>query len=277
MVRQELAAFLTSRREALQPEDVGLVRSGRRRVKGLRRHEVADLATVSVTWYTWLEQGREIHVSSEVLDSVARALRMDEDSRRHLRRLAGVPLVEPKLGSMEADASLVALVEDVMPSAAYILTPANDFLAWNRAFAVLYGDPELQPPGERNSLYTTLLSPECRNGIVDWEAEAADVIARFRAEAGKFPEDPRIKAVIANLTDRSPLFRRLWREQKVHRFKGYIQVMNHQSVGVMRLHLLELRPVDQAQLIFMVHRPTDDESRSRLERLLATTEAVSTS
>jgi hypothetical protein len=90
---------------------------------------------------------------------------------------------------MDADARLVALVEDVMPGAACILTPANGPLAWNRAFAALCGDLDLQPPDERNSLYTTRLSPECRNGIVEWEAEAADVIARFRAEAGEFPED----------------------------------------------------------------------------------------
>src|SRR5438477_4898166 len=139
--RRELASFLRARREGLQPEEVGLPRRGRRRVKGLRRHEVADLAAVSDTWYTWLEQGRNINVSAHLLDAVTRALRLDEDAWRYVRRLAGVPVIDPKPSPNEASEELRGLVEDMLPSPACLTTGPFDFLAWNRAYAEVFGDP----------------------------------------------------------------------------------------------------------------------------------------
>lgn len=267
--RQALGQFLVARRAALQPEQVGLPRHGRRRVKGLRRHEVADLAGVSVTWYTWLEQGRSIRTSASVLDAVARALKLDEDSRRHMRRLAGEPMVALQGGSVTAHPSLVALVDDLLPAPAYVMTPANDLAAWNRAYALLFGDPDVLPVEHRNGLWMMLFCENIRTGMVDWENEAEDMIAWFRAESGKFPGDTRIEEFVRDLMDTSAVFRRAWQLQRVARFVGHVQVFDHNDVGVVRMQQLELRPLDQPSLTLMVHRPADQESRTRLERLLA--------
>src|SRR5688572_25443529 len=113
--RDELAAFLRARRESLQPEDLGIPRRGRRRVEGLRRHEVADHAAVSVTWYTWLEQGRDIRTTPQVVDALARALQLDADGHRYLRRLAGMPLTNPESEQPDADPSLVGMVDALLP------------------------------------------------------------------------------------------------------------------------------------------------------------------
>jgi transcriptional regulator with XRE-family HTH domain len=267
--RQELAQFLRARRASIQPEDVGLVRSSRRRVRGLRRHEVADLASVSVTWYTWLEQGRAERPSLQVLDSVSRALRFDEESRRHVRRLAGMPTGGVHRVSHVADPGLTAMLDDLLPSPAYLLTPANDLVAWNAAYARLFVDPSDLPPQHRNALWMMLFCKEMRNRITGWDIEVRETIARFYAESSRFTGDKRCAELIAELSETSELFKEAWKLQEVKRFVGHRQAVHHEDVGLIETQLFQLRPLDHPSLVLMVHRPADDESRSRLSELLA--------
>jgi hypothetical protein len=265
--RRELADFLRARRAAVQPEDVGLRPRGRRLVPGLRRHEVSDLAGVSLTWYTWLEQGRDIRTSPQVLDAIARALRLDDATRRHFRRLAGAPVVDPSEAAHVVDPMLVAVLDDLLPAPAYVMTPANDILAWNDAFVELFGDPAALPGNHRNAL-RVLLSDVVRQRLVDWELEARETIARFRAEASKYPGDARCEAVVEELLEESDLFRDAWATHEVQAFVRHTQDFQLPEIGTVRTQVLQLRPVDQPSLILMVHRPDDDESRWRLAQLL---------
>jgi transcriptional regulator with XRE-family HTH domain len=271
--RQEFADFLRTRRGALQPEDVGIPRRGRRRVKGLRRHEVADIAAVSVTWYTWLEQGRDIRTTPQVIDALARALKLDADGHRYLRRLAGVPITDPHGRGPETDESLVQLVDDLSPHPAHLMEPVTDLLAWNRAYACLFTDPDELEPEFRNGLWIQVMCLQDR--LADWEAETERAIARFRAEAAKYPGNLRFASLIDELNAGSDFFRSAWKRHEVQGFTGHIEAIEHPIVGTIRARLVQLRPIDHPHQILMVHQLADDESRERMARLLegATTAA----
>src|SRR5579863_5754258 len=156
--RSELAAFLRSRRERITPEDVGLPGGYRRRTAGLRREEVAQLAGVGVTWYTWLEQGRPIRASVQVLDAVARTLRLDSVERQHLFRLAEIPdAAADGAANQLLPAEVRAVLDQLVPMPANVVTERFDILAWNAAYAVLFPpSADTAPAGtgraERNSL-----------------------------------------------------------------------------------------------------------------------------
>src|SRR6266567_878699 len=149
--RAELGSFLRSRRERITPEDVGLPPGLRRRTAGLRREEVAQLAGVGVTWYTWLEQGRPINASAQVLEAVARTLRLDESERSHLFTLAGVPDTTSRVAEI-CEPAVRELVEALDPYPAFVVSPRYDILAWNRAEASLKGDYSSLPDRYRNVL-----------------------------------------------------------------------------------------------------------------------------
>src|SRR5918998_4530905 len=152
--RAELAEFLKHRRALVSPASVGLEANGRRRTPGRRREEVAQLAGVGLSWYTWLEQGRDIRPSTQVLDALARTLRLDTGERAHLFHLARVELPLPGGDyPREAPPELAAIVDGLVPNPAYLIGPRTDVLAWNRAAAALLGEPQSAPDGRPNLLW----------------------------------------------------------------------------------------------------------------------------
>ena len=268
--RTELAAFLRARRGAVQPEDVGLPRRGRRRVPGLKRSEVADLAAVSVTWYSWLEQGRDIRTTPVVLDALARALQLDEASRRHLRRLGGEPVSKSSMSPLYVDPNLEALLTDLLPLPAALIEPTTDIVGWNHAYARCWADPAGLPSERRNGLVIMLTRPEVRDTLVDWEEQCRETIASFRAEAAKFPGHPRFAAIIDMLMEESELFRDAWHRNEVRRFLVHSQEFHHPEVGRIVTEQMLLRPLGHTSVTLMVHRLVDPESRERVVRLLGT-------
>ncbi|MCX2934070.1 helix-turn-helix transcriptional regulator [Mycobacterium sp. CVI_P3] len=265
--REALAEFLRTRRESLQPEDIGIPRRGRRRVKGLRRHEVADAAAVSVTWYTWLEQGRDIHATPQVIEALARALQLDNSEHSYLCRLAGVPKAI-QFSRPHVDDSLITLVDSLSPHPAQLMLPATDLITWNRAYARLFVDPSTLAPEDRNALWIQVMCPEVRDRLVDWEAETQLATGRFRAEAAKYPGDPHFSRVVDKLTSQSGLFGRIWDRHEVQGLEDDVKTIQHPEVGVVRLRLIKLRPLDHPQLLLMVYMLADDESRVRMGQLL---------
>lgn len=266
--RMALAEFLRARRDELQPEDVGLPRRGRRRVPGLRRNEVADLAAVSMTWYTWLEQGRDIQVSTEVLDSIARALQLDNDGWRHLRRLASAPITASPPPPPDVMPDLEMLVDDMLPSPAMLTTGPYDLVAWNDAFVHFFGDPLELEPSHRNVLWMFAVGYEARERILEWELGMEELVEVFRAEAARYPGSGRVHEVIAEVSNASPEFERLWARQRVRGYTPHPMTVDHPDVGVIRTQLLQLRPVDQPSLLLAIYRFADEESRERLARLV---------
>jgi transcriptional regulator with XRE-family HTH domain len=272
--RRELGAFLRTRREQLTPDDVGLASHGRRRVRGLRREEVALLASVSLSWYTWLEQARNIRMSPDALDAVAKALRLGPDEHRYFRRLAGSPVGESDGAANDVPRELVELLEDLMPNAAHIVTGPLDLVAWNRSSALLFGDPERLEPEQRNSVWMFFMT-DLRERVGNWEASAHDLVARLRNEAGKYPDDPRFAALIDDLLASSDEFREIWHCHEVRSVVGPIRTVHHPDCGIVRTQVVQLRPAQISGLILFVHRPADDDSRASLVRLVDSVKLVS--
>ncbi|MEH3116680.1 MAG: helix-turn-helix transcriptional regulator [Methylorubrum populi] len=214
--RSELADFLRSRRERMTPEDVGLPVGRRRRTPGLRREEVAALSGVGLTWYTWLEQGREIGVSADFLDNLARVLKLDAAERRHLFLLAHErPPIEPGKTFCTVPSLVARLVADLAPHAAYIINLRWDVLAFNPPADGLFRFGS-QEPSRRNLLRLLFTDPALRQTIVDWENQAPAMLASFRRDFAAAREDADAKGLVAELEAVSPEFKGWWRSQDVH-------------------------------------------------------------
>lgn len=214
--RDGLAEFLRTRRERLSPADVGLPSGGRRRTPGLRREEVAALAGVGLTWYTWLEQGREIGVSSAFLDSLARVLRLDAAERRHLYLLAHArPPVEPARTWCQVPPLVGRLVHDLAPHPAYVLNLRWDVLAHNAPAEAAFGFAA-QPPARRNLLWMLFTDPGLRERLVDWERQAPEMLSSFRRDHARATRDADTLGLVEELERVAPEFRAWWRRHEVH-------------------------------------------------------------
>jgi transcriptional regulator with XRE-family HTH domain len=270
--RTELAAFLRTQRARLTPADVGLITgsaSGRRRAKGLRREEVAQLSGVGVTWYTWLEQGREISASAQVIDALARALLLDQDQHRHVRELAGLPPPEPQAASGDMLPRLQLLVDAAMPNVASVYDSHFDYVVWNQAYARIRHDPASMPPDRRNMLWMMLTDAANRARMVHWEQAAQAVLSQFRTAVGRSPGDPRFTELVAALTQASPQFRDWWAGYPVRYFRPATIGIKDSSAGLIWLQMFQLRLVDQPDLIAVIQVPADETSLRRVRSLLS--------
>jgi transcriptional regulator with XRE-family HTH domain len=273
--RDELRAFLRSRRARLSPADVGLPDdSARRRTPGLRREELAALAGVGVSWYTWLEQGRDIHPSPEVLDALARALRLDAAERTTLFALARteVPLPDgaltaPQDGAGEGVALLVSLVEGLHPNPAYLLGPMTRILAWNPAASALLGSPDHLPPDHRSLLWLLLVDPGEARDNPGREATARNMVARFRAEYARHAGEPAYERFIAELSEHSPRFAEWWEEHEVNDTQRGTKTIEHPTLGRLRLHHAQTVPTGAPDLRLTVYAPADAATRAALATL----------
>src|SRR5919197_1954008 len=177
--RRELGAFLRSRRERITPEQVGLRPSRRRRTPGLRREEVAQLAGVGVTWYTWLEQGRDIHPSAQVLDAIARTLQFDPHEHSHLFRLAGLATTTIANQCLELCPTAQPLIDQLEPFPACVVNDRLDLLAFNRVYASFFDDLDTIPIEDRNLLWLSFTHPRWREVIVAWDEIAGRMVAEY--------------------------------------------------------------------------------------------------
>jgi hypothetical protein len=226
--RRELAVFLRSRRERITPAEVGLPTTGRRRTPGLRREELALLAGISATWYTYLEQGRDIRASDQVLSALAAALRLDPPERDHLRHLAG-HAPSPTADEPEPLAAEVAAVPLLLqPNPAYIIGAAYDVLSHNQAAEALF--PNL--PTTANFVRWVFTEPVARDVVVDWEPEARGLLARLRALAARHPNHPRFTRLIEDLHEASPEVRSWWPHYDVEARHGGRKRLRHLGSGV---------------------------------------------
>jgi len=271
--RSELAAFLRSRRARLSPADVGLPAAsqpGRRRTPGLRREEVAELSGVGVTWYTWLEQGRNIPASPQVIGALARALRLSADEHRHLRDLADLPPSAPpgSPGEDGTSARLQRLVDAVTPNAASIYDVHFDYLAWNEPYQRIRHDPAGLAAGRRNLLWMMFTDSENRARMTAWDRAARVLLSQFRAAAGRHPGDPRFAELVKALTEASPQFRDWWAEYPVRYFRPAKIRIRHPQAGRITLEMFQLRLEDDPGLLMVVQVPADPASHDRVAALL---------
>ena len=266
--RPELAAFLKARRGALTPGDVGLVASGHRRTAGLRREEVAHLAGVSVSWYTWLEQGRPINASADVLDALARTLRLDPVERTHLFQLASTRTrASVVMGRTAVSPMLHALIDHLDPAPAYVMDARWDLLVWNKAFSRLFPSVDELQSADRNLVWFFFGVPALRELVVDWESEARRVLSQFRAETVLIRDDDRVAAIIARLLDHDPDFAQWWPRHDVARFESHERRFDHAGAGALRFIQHQLVPADEPDLRIVVQMPAPgDDSAVRLAK-----------
>lgn len=216
MNRDELAAFLRSRRARVTPSDVGLPGGDRRRTPGLRRQEVAQLAGMSIDYYIRLEQGRGPHPSRQVLGALCRALMLDQDERAHLFRLAGRLLETPRIRE-DVPAGILHLLAFLEDVPAYVLDARYDLRAWNPLAAMLMGDLDSLPPDRRNVIRWVFMSPGIAEHLSDEEKGrfARASVADLRVAAGRYPDDRALQALVAEMLALSPEFAELWAGHEV--------------------------------------------------------------
>jgi transcriptional regulator with XRE-family HTH domain len=269
--RAELSEFLRTRRARLKPEDVGLPDFGRhRRVPGLRREELAQLAGVSVAYYTRLEQGNGNNVSAEVLDSIARALRLTDAEHAHLIHLAKPKQHRKKPAARTEQVRMsVRQLLDSIEVPAYVSGLRSDILAWNRMAAALFGDWSELPPQERNWARLVFLKPEYRELFTPWEQKATDMVAYLRMNAGSHPDDPRLSALVGELSVKSEEFRRLWATHDVKEKYYGVKQLRHPLVGDLTLHFETFPLADGTEQLLATYHAEPGSPSAEALRLLA--------
>ncbi|MFI8873153.1 helix-turn-helix transcriptional regulator [Streptomyces sp. NPDC055243] len=265
---QELAVFLRSRRERLDPHDFGLPsRRQARRTPGLRREEVAELAGVSVDYVVRLEQGRGLRPSADVVDALARALRLAPEERAYLFNLAQQRPRNADKPAVAAAAPLARLVADLSPLPAMLMNHRYDILAWNGEMARLLLDFDTLPPARRNAMWLCLMHPEMREFYVDRERVVREGIAHLRAAWAAHPQDRALTDLINEFTARDEDFARLWAERDINVNGRGSKAMRHPDVGVIAVEFEVLVPLQDPDQRLVIYRAADDESRSALDRL----------
>ncbi|AEW93995.1 DNA-binding protein [Streptantibioticus cattleyicolor NRRL 8057 = DSM 46488] len=277
MRRTELAAFLRSRRARVTPQDVGLAPGLRRRTPGLRREEVAQLAGVGVTWYTWLEQGRPINASVQVLDAVGRVLRLDATEQEHLYRLAGVPFVAEAVRDEEGLSEQVRTVLDALdPLPAVVYNARYDIRACNTAYLDVWPGTHLSDRPERNVLWRLFTMPECCAALLNPHEELPRMVAQLRAAYGRHVGEPAWETFVARLTRASASFAQMWASGDVAPPGSQIKLVRTASVGELRMVTTSLSIDGLPEHRIVVYAPADEESRQGLARLRALSDPLIT-
>jgi transcriptional regulator with XRE-family HTH domain len=264
--RRELGAFLRSRRERIKPEQVGLRATRRRRTPGLRREEVAQLAGVGVTWYTWLEQGRDINASAQVLDAIARTLQFDAHEHAHLFTLAGVATTTIANECRALCPTVQPLIDQLEPFPAMVVNSRLDLLAYNRVYASFFDDLHTIQIEDRNILWLAYTHPQWRAAIVDWD-DVAQLVAEYRAAMAEHLDDPAWKTLVERLHRASPEFTAVWDRHDVQSIDGRTKRARHPTAGLLKLDYTNLWVGQQVGIRIVAYAPADDETRRRLDRL----------
>lgn len=262
-LRRELGDFLRSRRERRRPEDVGLRVSGRRRTPGLRREEVATLSAVSVTWYTWLEQGRQdVRASRQVLASLAEVLGLDDVETQHLFQLSGE--LPPRRAESSDAGGYQRLLDHLDPNPAFVVDRHFFIVAWNRGAELLFPGLDRLDDAERNVIWQTFTSPQVRAMSEDWETEAAQAVAFFRAQTAIDMAAPEVTKLIADLEAVSEEFRTLWSRRDLAALGSHARVVHHPTIGRVELEITKMRTVDDELTLIAYLAPPGSDTLGKL-------------
>jgi transcriptional regulator with XRE-family HTH domain len=265
---KELAEYLRHCRSSRRPEDFGFAGHGRRRVRGLRREEVAVLAHVSSTWYTELEQGRQVRPTVEVLDAIARGLRMTRDEHDYLRSLGGYPPTPDDADIPAVPPTLRRLIDD-LPYPATITTPWFDYLAWNSAFvSLMCFDPGSLPADCRNPLYLWTVTDHASVSMAHADALEESLVARLRFEFAEYGDHRGFKELLERLCASNEHFRCAWEHHEVRRSMDVgTVVVDHPIIGQVEVQPVRLILQDHPLLRLGAYIPADDENQQKLGRL----------
>lgn len=269
--RQIIAEFLRTRRARITPVQAGLQAQARRRTPGLRREEVAVLAGVGASWYTWLEQGRNLNPSAPALQRLATALQLAPDETRYLFELAGHAAPKQPAPLTETIEPSLQRVLDLMEQApAYILNRRWDRIAWNAAALGLFGDFTREPRANLNMVRRVFSNPATRRYVVNWEDIAKAELAEFAASCARHPEDPWIAQLVDELSAASSEFREWWPRRDVLTSRARRTLIRHRTEGVIALEVSSYQVSDNPELTLRVFAPLpEDQSPAKLRRAIA--------
>ena len=265
--RAELARFLRARRERLTPQEVGLPPGLRRRTPGLRREELALLAGVGITWYTWLEQGRPINASVQVLDAVARALRLDQAAREHLYQLAEATPVRTTAGPVVVPGALTDILESFGPNPAILVNGRFDIIESNHGHQGVFRDWHSMPCIHRNLLWCGITEPSARDKFLNFDDEVPYLVGRLRSNYAAHVGDPDWEEDIRRLAELSPEFARLWARHEVCEPEQRPRVFREPDGTVLRFTINELSVSAVPGTYFIVYTPQDETTRDRMAQL----------
>jgi transcriptional regulator with XRE-family HTH domain len=258
--RKALADFLRTRRARLSPADVGLPPGSLRRTPGLRREEVAQLAHIGVSWYTALEQGRDVRASEQVLGSLAEALRLSPAEKRHLFRLA-LPGPEPRSPAgppqEKVSEALRQAIHALNPHPAYVMGRRWDLLEWNRAAELVFSFSSIAPPHHRNLLWRMFTHPGLR-AHQDWRKLAHGVVSQFRADSARYPGDPAFAGLVEDLMETSAEFRAIWELHDVREPREGVKRMDHPAYGRLVFHHVTLQIPEQPDCKLVLYTCTGE-------------------
>ena len=267
----ELGDFLRTRRARMTPEAAGLPRGSRRKTPGLRRAEVAQLVGVSVDWYTWLEQGRSITPSTQVLERLVQMLRLDANERNHLFLLAQQQPPPVQVQATESvSPALQHFLDQFGTRPAFVSGRRWDILAWNDAGCAIFGDyRRMTAPRERNTIWGIFTNPLSRQFVVNWEEDARHLLAQFRSSCARYPGDAQLIELVHDLQLRSPEFRAWWPDHEVLSGQEGRKTLNHPQVGYLLFERLTFQVFDTPDIKVTVYTPLEEADTPRkLERLL---------
>jgi transcriptional regulator with XRE-family HTH domain len=262
--RAELGEFLKARRARLSPGDFGMPTGSRRRTPGLRREEVALLAGVGVTWYTWLEQGRQINASTQVLDAVARTLRLDRAEREHLYRLAEATPLRTECARLVVPDTIREIVQSLEPLPASLINSRFDVLMSNRASEELFWEWHTMPCIHQNTLWCCITEPSAPGKFVEYEGQVRYMVARLRSAYGRHVGDPDWEEDIRRLASMSREFSELWARHEVAEAEPRTLTYRHPRAGTLSLAVSELNLPDLPDARIVVYTPRDDDTRARM-------------
>jgi transcriptional regulator with XRE-family HTH domain len=261
--RSELAEFLRHRRELVRPESAGIEPNGRRRTPGLRREEVAQLAGVGVTWYTWLEQGRDINVSEQVLNAVAGTLRLDPWERSHLFTLAGIPKPPVVRECRAIPQGIHAILTKLDPHPAVVMNARTDILAYNRGYDFVL-DVDSLPVEERNATLQLFTNPACQERVLDWDERADQVVGQLRAAMAEHVGEPAWKSLIKRLRRESPEFEARWQRHEIQPMRNLTKRFRHRNAGVLNFDYTYLWLGRRSELRMTSYTPADEETAAKM-------------
>jgi transcriptional regulator with XRE-family HTH domain len=265
--RRLLGDFIRSRRERTTPDMVGMPPGLRRRTPGLRREEVALLSGIGITWYTWLEQGRPINVSAQVLQSVARVLHLDATEHAHIFALAALPDPLQSDEATQIGDGVQLMLDQLDPLPAMVVGPRWEILAGNVAHRALIGDYRTLPIEYRNIMWMCFTDPHWRVLLANWEETSRRMVAKLRTAMAEHVGDPGWAALLEKLDRHSAEFRELWERQEVAPMENCIKKFCHAQAGILNLEVSHFWLSDQRAVRMTVYTPLDAATRDRLEAL----------
>jgi transcriptional regulator with XRE-family HTH domain len=262
--RAELGEFLKARRGRLTPDDFGMPRGSRRRTPGLRREEVALLAGVGVTWYTWLEQGRHINASTQVLDAVARTLRLGQAEREHLYRLAEATPLRTEGEHAQVPDTIREIVSSLEPLPAILVNGRFDILLSNDAHEELFWDWHSMPCVHKNTLWCCVTEPSARDKFPGYDGQVRYMVARMRSAYSRHLGDRDWEEDIRRLASLSREFAELWARHEVADSETRVLTYLHPKAGPLSLVMSELNVPDMPEARIQVYTPRDEDTRAKL-------------